>query len=411
MGDRSTLGSLAVKRGLVGGPFGSKLGKKDYVPTGVPVIRGQNLDRGRFVSLDDCVYVTPEKVKVDLAGNVAAPGDLVFTQRGTLGQVAIMPDGAPPSVISQSQMRLRVDGEVADPSYVYYWATSDDCLRQIGDRAIVSGVPHINLGILRELSVPALPLTEQRRIAGVLSAFDDLIDTNSKILRSLMEVAGAAFRRAVVESEETVFLSDLYGVGLSGVWGEDQPSQRSTVRTRVLRGRDLEDLITGVPLNPPTRYLSPNQVASRTPAVGEIWTAGSGSLGPTVPVTPDFARLVGNGEPVLYSNFVKRLVPTDEPSWYGLAWLALVHAWRQGRFSAFRTGTAMPNLDPSALLRGMEVPRLQKKARAELNEVVQAALGPELRQENRALASTRDELLPLLMSGRITVDEAWEAVP
>jgi len=207
VGDRATLGSLAVKRGLVGGPFGSKLGKKDYVSTGVPVIRGQNLDRGRYVSLDDCVYVAPEKVKVDLAGNVATPGDLVFTQRGTLGQVAIMPDGAPPSVISQSQMRLRVDREVADPSYVYYWATSDDCLRQISDRAIVSGVPHINLGILRDLSVPSVPLDEQGRIADVLGAFDDLIDTNAQLADQMDTLLSTVVQDSLDRAEESEPLS------------------------------------------------------------------------------------------------------------------------------------------------------------------------------------------------------------
>ena len=34
----------------------------------------------------------------------------------------------------------------------------------------------------------------------------------------------------------------------------------------------------------------------------------------------------------------------------------------------------------------------------------------ELIDETASLTAVRDALLPLLMSGRITVDEAWEAV-
>src|SRR5262245_19193478 len=72
----------------VGGPFGSDLTTKDYVATGVPVIRGGNLNtQNRWVRESDFVFVTEMKAN-DLARNLAFPGDLVFTQRGTLGQVA-----------------------------------------------------------------------------------------------------------------------------------------------------------------------------------------------------------------------------------------------------------------------------------------------------------------------------------
>ena len=38
--------------------------------------------------MDDFVFVSDSKVQEDLSSNLAKPGDLVFTQRGTLGQVA-----------------------------------------------------------------------------------------------------------------------------------------------------------------------------------------------------------------------------------------------------------------------------------------------------------------------------------
>jgi len=56
----TTLGSIAKKEyGLVDGPFGSNLPASDYVPVGVPVIRGSNLSLGD-VSFkgDEFVYST-----------------------------------------------------------------------------------------------------------------------------------------------------------------------------------------------------------------------------------------------------------------------------------------------------------------------------------------------------------------
>jgi type I restriction enzyme S subunit len=172
------LREVAAHKGLVGGPFGSNLGRRDYVPSGIPVVRGQNLASPPCISFDDCVYVSAGKVASDLAGNTVEPGDLVFTQRGTLGQVAIMPPQPERAVLSQSQMRLRVDDTRADPRFVYYAVTATEFLKQIADNAIVAGVPHINLRILGSLQVPLPPLDEQRRIARVLGALDDLIDAN-----------------------------------------------------------------------------------------------------------------------------------------------------------------------------------------------------------------------------------------
>ena len=72
------------RNALVGGPFGSNLVSRDYVPEGVPVIRGQNMG-SRWIT-GDFVFVTPQKAK-SLEANLARPGDVILTQRGTLGQV------------------------------------------------------------------------------------------------------------------------------------------------------------------------------------------------------------------------------------------------------------------------------------------------------------------------------------
>lgn len=190
---------VAQPKGLVGGPFGSKLVSRDYVESGIPVIRGQNLGSGRWVSLSNSVYVTKEKRERDLGGNRAEAGDLVFTQRGTLGQVAIMPPDAPECVISQSQMRLRVDPSKADPVYVYYWCTSARFRQAISDHAIVAGVPHINLGILSALPLSLPPRRTQQAIVGALGTIDDLIENNRRRVEVLEEMARAIYREWFVK--------------------------------------------------------------------------------------------------------------------------------------------------------------------------------------------------------------------
>ena len=114
---RSTVRGIAssADNAIVGGPFGSDLVSNDYVQVGVPVIRGQNMG-AKWVS-GNFVFVSQAKAKA-LDANLARPGDLVFTQRGTLGQVSLVPDGPfELYVISQSQMKVTLNSSIANPLF------------------------------------------------------------------------------------------------------------------------------------------------------------------------------------------------------------------------------------------------------------------------------------------------------
>jgi type I restriction enzyme S subunit len=118
---------------FIGGPFGSKLTSRDYVEDGVPVIRGSNLNNGRFLDIDDFVFVSESKVRKDLSSNLAKPCDLVFTQLGMLGQVALIPEVGISDryVVSQSQMKLTVDDSKADRLFLYYYFSSHEAVERI----------------------------------------------------------------------------------------------------------------------------------------------------------------------------------------------------------------------------------------------------------------------------------------
>ena len=194
-----TLADLAapVANAIVGGPFGSNLVSKDYVPTGVPVIRGQNM--GNKWVTGNFVFVSPEKAS-QLAANKARPGDLVFTQRGTLGQVSIVPAGSYSEyVVSQSQMKITPDPNKADVNFLYYLFKTEEQQKYILNAAIQTGVPHTNLGILRKTPVSLPSVSTQRQIAVVLSAFDDRIDLFHETNVTLEAIAQALFRSWFVD--------------------------------------------------------------------------------------------------------------------------------------------------------------------------------------------------------------------
>jgi type I restriction enzyme, S subunit len=184
-----------VKGAIAGGPFGSDLVSADYVNEGVPVIRGVNLPFGRKIDLDNVVFVSEAKAD-SLHLNCAAPGDLVFTQRGTLGQVGLLPKHPRYSryLISQSQMKMTVDPGKASALYLYHYFRLPSSVAYIENHALQSGVPHINLGILRKLEVILPPLPVQQRIAAVLEAYDDLITNNQRRIALLESMAEEIYR-------------------------------------------------------------------------------------------------------------------------------------------------------------------------------------------------------------------------
>lgn len=243
-----------VPYALVGGPFGSKLTSADYVEEGVPVIRGTNLNAGRYLTDDGFVFVSEQKVQDDLFGNLAHRGDLVFTQRGTLGQVALIPADAPfeTYVVSQSQMKMTVDPRKADARFIYYCFTNRDTVESIVSKNSSSGVPHINLTVLRKFEVPVPDLDSQTRIADWLSAYDDLIENNRRRIALLEEAARLLYREwfvhlrfpghehvkvvdGVPEEWERRYLADV----VTTQYGHTASAEDEPVGPKFLRGTDI----------------------------------------------------------------------------------------------------------------------------------------------------------------------------
>jgi type I restriction enzyme, S subunit len=160
-----TVSTIASKQryAVTSGPFGSKLGRKDYRDEGVPVLRGANLRLGGGFDETELVYVSDEKAD-ELRSSLTGPGDIVITQRGTLGQIGIIPPRPrfERYVLSQSQMKVTTDSEVAASGFVYAQMRSESTTRRFVSQAITAGVPHVNLALLRDFQIMVPPIAVQR---------------------------------------------------------------------------------------------------------------------------------------------------------------------------------------------------------------------------------------------------------
>ena len=125
------------------GPFGSNIKTDCFVDRGVPVLNGDNIS-GYLLSERSFRYVEEEKAN-QLKNSIAFSGDIVITHRGTLGQVALVPDKTKFDryVISQSQFLLTCDQRALLPEYVLFYFHTDAGRRKLLANDNTTGVPSI----------------------------------------------------------------------------------------------------------------------------------------------------------------------------------------------------------------------------------------------------------------------------
>ena len=339
---------------------------------------------GRFIG-GAFAFVSPEKFARDLSRNSAIARDVIYTQRGTLGQVALVPSGAAePFVVSQSQMRLRVDLERAIPEFVYYASTTPAFLKQIDDRAISTGVPHTNLGILSELEIPLPALREQQAIAEVLGALDDKIAANTVGLSTADELASTTLAASLDGAR--VRLDELATI----IMGSSP------------KGADLNEQGHGVPFyqgvrdfgirHPGQRVFTTAPV--RTAAAGEILLSVRAPVGDVNIAIEDAS--IGRGVAA-----VRSITGANATLFHQLK--SEHEAWEP--FEAGGTVFGSINRDQlhGVLVRTVH---LDRSGQVESTLAAIEASISVLLAENRTLGATRDALLPQLMTGKLRVRDA-----
>jgi len=137
------------------------------------------------------------------ADYVLSKGDLIVAMteqaEGLLGSSAIVPR----SGLYLHNQRLGLvqlrDGSRTDKRFVYYLFNSKPVRQQI--RATASGlkIRHTAPSRIAEVKVHVPPLAVQRRIAGILSAYDNLLENNTRRIQILEEMAQAIYREWFVD--------------------------------------------------------------------------------------------------------------------------------------------------------------------------------------------------------------------
>jgi type I restriction enzyme S subunit len=387
---QATLGDIAADDGFAIGPFGSRMKAEHYTANGVRVLRGTNITKdGRIEG--EFVHVSDEFAD-SLGSARLRRGDIALPHRGAIGRAALVKTND--LVMSTSLMRVRPDPELADPSFVAAYLASEAGEREILQFASTVGTPGIGqpLTSLRKVHLPLPPLDEQRRIASVLGALDDLIETNRTLTVKLEAAASALF--AVFEFDREP--------------GADATSLGELVEVapRLPRPPGEAPYVDMAAL--PTDSSRIGSVVHRPAAGGARFQNSDTLLARITPCLENgkaaFVDVLADGEIAVGST--EFLVIRDRGH-VGSQWpYILVRSPRFRDYAILHMNGSSGRQRVSAeSIRRYRIATPDSVALARFRDFVAPAFAAiaDLADENEKLTNTRDELLPELMSGRVRV--------
>jgi type I restriction enzyme S subunit len=162
--------------------------KNRGLPT--PYLANVNVRWGEFV-LDDLRVMRFEQHERDRYG--LKYGDIVMCEGGAPGRSAIWKEQVPGMMIQKALHRIRPKAGL-DHGLLYYSFRNIGLQKGFDQYFTGATIKHLPGEKLAKVEVPIPPLPIQRRIAGILSAYDDLIENSQRRIKILEEMARRLYR-------------------------------------------------------------------------------------------------------------------------------------------------------------------------------------------------------------------------
>ena len=170
---------------------------KDYVDSGIPFIMANDINNNRL-DLDNCKHISKEQAN-SLRIGFSEKDDILLTHKGTVGNVAIVPDFDPFIMLTPQVTYYRVDNEKLNCRYLGYAFLDPYFQKLLKKISAQSTRPYLGITAQRKLQIHHCPIFKQRKIASILSAYDNLIENNTRRIQILEEMAQRIYKEWFVD--------------------------------------------------------------------------------------------------------------------------------------------------------------------------------------------------------------------
>ena len=327
----------------------------------------------------------------------------------TIGKVCMT---GRPSFTNQQINSVVVNEHEHDPFFVYHLMTTlrDELKSNAGGAA----TPIINKTAFSEIEVTVPPLPIQRRIAGILSAYDELIENSQRRIKILEGMARALYREWFVHFRFT---------------GHESVPRVPSPLGDIPQGWEVKKLGDFVEFKSGFAFKSGTFTADGQHRLVTIKNVQDGSFNPESDSRMDelpekmppycvltdgdiLLSLTGNvgrvclvyDGPFLLNQRVSKLVPLDASDW-AMTYCMFREPEMRIKLEMLSNGVAQQNLSP-VLASQMEVAlppcQLRQNFKVTAEPIVRSVVHLFTKIQN--LRRTRDLLLPRLLSGQIDVE-------
>ena len=175
----------------------SSISDGDHLPppkceSGIPFVTISDIKNNKF-DLSDTSFVPKAYFDTIDEKRRIRKGDVLYSVVGSYG-IPVYADKDLEIAFQRHIAILKPSGTI-DSRFLYYSMLSPSFYAAADNVAIGAAQKTIILSALRNLEIPLPPLPVQRRIADILSAYDDLIENNRRRIAILEETARLTYRK------------------------------------------------------------------------------------------------------------------------------------------------------------------------------------------------------------------------
>lgn len=166
-----------------------------------PYIRVRDLGKSKTLELNSSYEYVDEITQKQIQRYITLKGDILISIVGTIGLIAIVGGSLNGANLTENCVKL-VKLDNIDSEYLYYYLKSPLGQQNISrgtEGAVQAKLPIKNIQEFN-INCPVL-ISDQRRIASILSSLDRKIELNNKINADLEEMAQAIFKNWFVDFE------------------------------------------------------------------------------------------------------------------------------------------------------------------------------------------------------------------
>jgi len=386
------------------------------------------------ITIESCRHILEDDFnRLVRQGSKPVVGDVLIAKDGATALDTVCEVKQPLDIVLLSSIAiLRPNPQKVTSTYLRYFLESPTT-RSYMKGSFISGaaIPRVVLKDFKRVNINIPPLITQRKIAAILSAYDDLIENNLKRIRILEKMAQNIYHEwfvnfrfpgyenvkmvdsvlgMVPDGWEVKQIGELLDSYMGGDWGSEVSTITENVPVIIIRGADLRDLLCGSEANTPRRYIKQKSAQRKKLREGDIIVensvnATSRSVGTSLLITRGLLNRLR--EDAVPASFCKRFSPKYPDQ--GVLIHRHLQFLRENHKMEFYQHVATNGIANFQCERFVQNELLAIPQKGELltnilkmlNDISSSSLADKI--DN--LRQTRDLLLPKLISGEIDVSD------